>query len=188
MNPGETAREPVWGLSIRLVHWGLAISVGVAWVTHHGPAWLHDASGYAALALACARVCTGILGPKKDRFDRFVTGFRSTLSYAAKIAAGREQRFLGHNPLGGWMILALLSVTAATGLTGWLFTTDAYWGVRWLAVLHSVLADILLLLIALHVAGVAFTSFRQGENLVLAMVHGRKPVTTRRHPERPADP
>ena len=81
------------------------------------------------------------------------------------------------------MIVALLAVTAGASLTGWLFSTDRFWGAQWLALLHSVLADILLFLILLHVAGVIFTSLRQAENLVSSMLHGRKPAATRRHPE-----
>jgi cytochrome b len=72
------------------------------------------------------------------------------------------------------MILALLLTVAATGVSGWLATTDAFWGVAWVEELHDVLADALLLLVALHVAGVLVTSRRHGENLVLAMLTGRK--------------
>ena len=184
---GEAGRVRVWSLTVRLVHWSLAIAVGIAWITHHGPSWLHDTTGYAALFLVVLRVVMGISGSRTGRFASFVAGPRKTLAYAGRIVAGKEPRFLGHNPLGGWMIVTLLAVTAGAGFTGWLFTTKQFWGVQWVWTLHSVLADILLLLILLHVAGVVFTSLRQGENLVSAMLHGRKPQTTRRHPEPPAD-
>jgi hypothetical protein len=58
--------------------------------------------------------------------------------------------------------------------SGWLYTTDAYWGVEWVGDLHDALSDALIGLAALHVGGVIFTSWRQRENLVAAMVHGRK--------------
>ncbi len=180
-------REKVWSLPVRLAHWALGISVGVAWITRHGPAWLHDAAGYVALALVCVRVLSGFWGQRKNRFVGFLTSPRRTLSYAQGILAGREPRFLGHNPLGEWMIVALLTVTAGTAFTGWLFSTTMFWGVPWVVILHSVLADLLLLLIVLHIIGVVFTSVRQGENLASAMVHGWKPLSTRRHPEPPAD-
>ena len=83
---------------------------------------------------------------------------------------------MGHNPLGGWMVLALLADAIATGLTGWLYTTDRFWGVAWLETLHGALGEALLPLLLLHVAGVIFTSRRQGDNLVAAMLHGRKQV------------
>lgn len=177
----------VWSLRVRLAHWGLAAAVAVAWLTDHGPPWLHDSAGYAALALVVLRLLTGLFGPPADRFARFLAGPRATLSYAGQVFAGKEPRFLGHNPLGGWMIVALLAVTAGAGVTGWLYTTNQFWGVRWVAILHSSLADVLLFLVGFHIAGVVFTSVRQGENLVAAMLHGRKPPTTRRHPESPAD-
>ena len=180
-------RERVWSIPIRLAHWALAIYVGVAWITRHGPPWLHDYAGYAALALVSLRVFSGFVGPRNDRFVKFLAGPLATLSYARKLVSGREPRFLGHNPLGGWMIVALLTVTAGTGFSGWLFTTSAFWGVQWVAILHSALADILLLLIVLHILGVVVTSILQGENLVAAMVHGWKPMRTRRHPEPPTD-
>ena len=85
------------------------------------------------------------------------------------------------------MVLALLAVTIGADFTGWLYTTNEYWGVQWVARLHFGLADLLALLIVVHVAGVTFTSFRQQENLVWAMVNGRKPAATTRHPECPAD-
>jgi cytochrome b len=74
------------------------------------------------------------------------------------------------------MVVALLSMAAAAGLSGWLSVTERYWGVQWVQETHGVLADALLLLVALHVAGVVFTSLRHGQNLVRAMLTGRKPA------------
>ncbi len=76
------------------------------------------------------------------------------------------------------MIIALLALVALTGFSGWLYTTDRYWGVEWVESLHATTADLLLGLATLHVLGVAWTSLRQRENLVAAMIHGRK---ARRH-------
>ena len=72
------------------------------------------------------------------------------------------------------MIVALLLTVAATGATGWLYTTDAFWGVKWMEEVHESFANMLLFLVAFHVGGVIFTSIRQRENLVAAMIHGRK--------------
>lgn len=74
------------------------------------------------------------------------------------------------------MVVALLTCTAGTAFTGWLQTTDRYWGSEFLELVHTSLAWGLLGLIALHLAGVVFTSLRHRENLVRAMVTGRKPA------------
>ena len=85
------------------------------------------------------------------------------------------------------MIVALIVTILAACISGWLFTTDRYWGYEWVIVFHATLSDLLVALVIAHVAGVVFTSVRQGENLVGSMIHGRKPATTRRHPEAAAD-
>lgn len=72
------------------------------------------------------------------------------------------------------MIVALLFTVTLVGATGWLYTTDRFWGVTWVESLHAVLADALLALVGLHVAGVLYASFRHRENLVGSMVSGRK--------------
>jgi cytochrome b len=72
------------------------------------------------------------------------------------------------------MVVALLASATTAAVTGWLYTTDAFWGVAWMEALHDTAADLLLILAMLHVAGVIFTSIRQRKNLVAAMLNGRK--------------
>ena len=74
------------------------------------------------------------------------------------------------------MILALLSCAGAAGITGWLYTTDRFWGVEWMKELHEISAHRLLAWIVLHIAGVVFTSIRQRKNLAAAMIHGKKEI------------
>jgi cytochrome b len=174
-----TATVRVWDPVVRLVHWSLAAAVAVAWLTREGGgiiARVHEIAGYLALALITARVAWGFAGSEHARFGSFVRSPRATWAYSRTLFAGREERHLGHNPLGAWMILALIVTTAVCGLSGWLYVTEAYWGVEWVADLHEATAVLLLGLIALHVAGVVFTSWRHRENLVAALIHGRKAV------------
>jgi cytochrome b len=164
----------VWDPFVRAFHWTLIASVAVAWITHEGGAGVHEAAGYCALGLVAARIVWGIVGSEHARFSAFIRSPRATWDYARGLAVGRDERYVGHNPLGAWMIVALLADIIVCCSSGWLYTTDAYWGVEWVAELHEVSADLLLVLIALHVGGVLSSSWRHRENLVAAMIHGRK--------------
>lgn len=164
----------VWDPLIRLCHWSLVTAVTLAWISHEGWGVWHEWFGYAVLAVLAVRIPWGFIGPREARFSAFLASPGATLAYAKRVLAGNEERHLGHNPLGGWMIVLLMVTLLGVGASGWLYTTDEYWGVAWVEHLHEGLANFLLLLIALHVAGVIFTSWRHRENLVAAMFHGRK--------------
>ena len=161
----------VWDAFVRVAHWTLAACIIAAWFARGAP---HEWFGYAALGVVAPRIVWGFAGPAYARFGRFVRGPSRTLAYARRVLARQEERHVGHNPLGGWMIVALLGTVVLVGASGWLATTDRYWGVEWVQDLHEVLADVLAALAALHVAGVAYSSLRHGENLVGAMITGRK--------------
>jgi cytochrome b len=171
---GAPRRVKVWPLALRLFHWSFATSMIVAFATHENVGTVHYWAGYAAIALAAVRGLLGIAGPPVWRFGGFVTGPAATLRYAQALLRRTEPRFLGHNPLGGWMVLALLADALVTGTSGWLYTTDRFFGVEWVGALHEVSGEALPLLLLAHVAGVIFTSIRHRENLAGAMVHGFK--------------
>jgi cytochrome b len=164
----------VWDVLVRLLHWSLVAAVVGAWFTREGNDLWHERLGYAALAIVAVRVVWGFVGSRYARFGDFVRSPQTTMHYLKDVMAHREARHLGHNPLGGWMILVLLAIVAGIGVTGWLYTTDAFWGVAWVGELHEGLTNLLIVLLVLHVAGVVFTSIRQKENLVAAMVTGLK--------------
>lgn len=166
----------VWDPLVRVGHWLLALSVLFAWLTRHSPGPWHEWIGYTSLAIVAVRLVWGWRGSHHARFAQFVYGPRATLAYARALLGGREPRTLGHNPLGGWMILALLVTVTLVGASGWLYTTDRFWGVEWVEQLHGWLTNVLWALVGLHVAGVLYTSLRHRENLVAAMLHGRKPI------------
>jgi len=165
---------PVWDAALRLLHWSLVLSVAAAWLTRHSRGEWHEWLGYAALAVVAARVAYGFFGTGYTRFSDFVRPAAETAAYARAVLAGREARYIGHNPLGGWMVVALLAMVALVGFTGWLYTTDRYWGVEWVEELHETLSNILFAFVALHIAGVMFASWKHRENLVAAMLHGHK--------------
>jgi cytochrome b len=145
-----------------------------SFATHEGGGKLHEIVGYVALASAVARTLLGIFGKDRWRFSSFVRNFKETFQYAKQVVSKTEPRYLGHNPLAAWMILALLFVAITSGLSGWLYTTDRFWGVAWVGDTHDILGHILIPLLLLHVVGAIFTSLRHKENLVASMIHGKK--------------
>lgn len=170
----QTARLLVWSVGLRLLHWVLAASMIASFATHEAGGIRHEWTGYVALAAASLRTALGVWGRGYWRFSQFVRSAGATLAYARDVLAHREHRYLGHNPLGGWMVMLLLSDAIATGFTGWLYTTDRFWGVAWVGDLHGLLGQALVPLLLLHIGGAIFTSWRHKENLVAAMLHGRK--------------
>ena len=118
----------------------------------------------------------GQIGTPFARFSQFVRDPATVVLYLHAILKGREARHIGHNPAGGAMILVLMAAMAATAFTGWMMTTDTYFGVKWVGELHETVAHGLLLLVLIHVGGVILASLRHRENLVAAMITGRKRV------------
>ncbi len=166
----------VWDPFVRAFHWALALTFAVAWVSSEHMEQAHAAAGYVAGALVLARIVWGFIGPEYARFSQFVRSPERVASYFRAIANGSERRFVGHNPAGGAMIVALLAAMAAAVATGWLLTTDAFWGSTAAQRVHSVAAHGVLLLVLLHLIGVALASVRHKENLVRAMMVGDKRV------------
>ena len=163
-----------WDLLVRLMHWSLAVGIAGAWITSGTWARFHEPIGYAVLAIAMLRLVWGFVGGRYARFTQFVQSPAHAARYTWLLLRRGEPRYVGHNPLGGWMVLALLACAIAAATTGWLFTTDRFWGDDTVQSLHFALACALLGLVALHMCGVIFTSFRHHENLVRSMINGDK--------------
>lgn len=178
--PAVTATSPeakivrVWDPFVRIFHWSLAGLFAVAFVTGDEIEWLHIRVGYAIAALVALRIVWGFVGTRYARFTDFVRSPRETATYMRQAARWKAPRHLGHNPAGGVMVVALLASIAGIAATGFAMTTDAFWGAQWMEDLHEGLVYTTIGLIALHVAGVLFSSLEHGENLVKAMISGRK--------------
>jgi cytochrome b len=164
----------VWDPFVRLFHWSLTLSIAIAWLSTEEWRWAHEAAGYVSGVLVLARIFWGFLGARYARFAQFVRPPSTVVAYLTAIFSGTERRYLGHNPAGGAMIVTLLAGIAATATTGWLLTTDLFWGSRPMALLHSLCGDAVVILVGGHVMGVVFASRRHRENLVRAMVTGFK--------------
>lgn len=164
---------PIWDIGVRLFHWSLVTSVTLSYFVI-SPRDMHKLFGYTVLALITFRLVWGLAGSKHARFSSFIPRPKKLLGYLIDIIKRREERYLGHNPAGAAMIVALLIILGAIGATGYMMGMDAYFGEEWLEDLHKALVNGLLLLVALHVVGVATASLRHRENLVKAMITGRK--------------
>ena len=168
------ATVKVWDPFVRIFHWSLAALFAAAFVTGDEVEWLHVRIGYAIVALVALRLLWGVIGPRHARFASFVRRPRAVLGYLRDVALLRAPRHFGHNPAGGAMIVALLALLSVTGLTGYLMTTDAFWGSKALEAVHEAFANLTIAAVALHVLGVLVASFVHRENLVRAMFTGRK--------------
>jgi cytochrome b len=171
--PREKGWIKVWDPLVRVFHWTFAGAVIIAYVSD-GARVTHESAGYIALALVVIRLVWGMVGTHYARFASFVRGPRAVYAYLGDILTMDARRYLGHNPAGGAMIVALLFLVTITGVSGWLTTTDRFFGVWWMEDLHSLSADLLIAFAGLHVVGVFASSFLHKENLVRAMITGRK--------------
>ncbi|MGJ8587421.1 MAG: cytochrome b/b6 domain-containing protein [Yoonia sp.] len=200
---GSTAMVRVWDPLVRIFHWSLVAAFVVAYLSADELSTVHEIAGYAVAGLIAVRLVWGFVGSKYARFTQFLRGPSQTLGYIGDVVRGKEHRYLGHNPAGAVMTVALLLTLAGTAFTGWLLEDEgrlamlpglpqivspAYaddddgdddegYGERGseaVEEVHEVLANLMLLLIAVHVGGVVLTSFRHNENLARSMVTGDK--------------
>ena len=164
----------VWDLPLRLSHWLLAASVLTAWFTANIYDTVHEVAGYAALGVLAFRVVWGFAGSRYSRFRSFVRPPGATLRYLGGLVRGRTGRYLGLNPAGAAMALALMVLIAVATVSGWMQITVAFFGVAWVEHVHTWSSNLLLLLIVLHVLGVLLMCLLQRENLLRAMITGAK--------------
>ncbi len=163
----------VWDPVVRVFHWGTAASFAAAFLIER-PRDLHEDFGYTVLALLAVRLVWGVVGSGHARFSDFVPSPAGLFRYGRDMVRGCERRYLGHNPAGGAMVVALMAMLAVTGVSGWMMTTDQFVAETWVEDLHFAAANGTLALVALHLGGVVWESLRHRENLVTAMITGLK--------------
>jgi cytochrome b len=172
----DTTRERVlvWDLPTRFFHWLLAGTFAGAWLTADSERWMdvHVILGYTFAGLIAFRLVWGVIGTRHARFASFVRGPRAVVRYLTSLASTRPEHHVGHNPAGGWAVLALLGLGALTALTGYATYND--YGGEWLEELHEGTASAMLALVFVHIGAVLLSSLIHGENLVRAMLSGLK--------------
>lgn len=178
-------RIRLWDLPTRLTHWALAVLVAVSWFTAETERMsLHRLSGYGVLALVLFRIFWGFAGGSTARFASFVKGPRRTLNYLRTLGRRGPSAVPGHNPVGAWSVLAMLLFLATQAGLG-LFAVDidglesgplshfvSFEDGRIYAERHEQVFNILLALIGLHLAAVAFYLIYKRENLIGPMIGG----------------
>ena len=164
----------VWDPFVRVFHWSLAGLFLLAYATGDEIEKVHIAAGYAIAGLLALRIVWGFVGPHHARFSDFVRSPRAVLTYLRDVALLRASRYLGHNPAGGMMVVALIVTLLGTCTTGYMMTTGSFWGAKWVEEVHETFAHITIGLVVVHVLGVLVASFEHRESLVTAMITGRK--------------
>jgi cytochrome b len=164
----------VWDVPTRLFHWLLAISFVGGLATGDSERYrdLHVLFGATMLVLIVFRLAWGVVGTRYARFGSFAFGPRALLRYLTSLATLRSTRYVGHTPGGSWAIWAMLVLGILVGITGYAAYADA--GGEWVEELHGALAWALLGVVVVHVLGVLLSSALHRENLIAAMITGRK--------------
>ena len=175
----------VWDWPLRVLHWLLAVSVLTAYFTANVLDTVHEIAGYTVMAAIVLRVLWGFAGNRYARFGGFVRPPGATLRYLRQVLRGHPGGYLGLNPAGAAMAFVLLALLAVSTVSGWMQITQRFFGVAWVEVLHTYSSDAVLVLVVVHVLGVALMCWLQRENLVRAMITGRKKL--RRGAPRPQD-
>ncbi len=164
----------VWDWPVRLGHWLMVGGFIVAWLTAESETWrlVHAVAGAIVIAVALFRLPWGFIGTRYARFVDFVRGPRAVAGYLGSLLTLQPAHHTGHNPAGGWAIVALLGLGILCGVSGWAIYNEV--GGHWLEELHEGLAATMLTVVIVHVAGVVSGSLLHGENLVRAMISGQK--------------
>jgi len=207
----NTQASKVWDLFIRFFHWTLVAAFIISYLTE-GEYNLHFYSGWYIAILLVSRIIWGLIGSKYARFSDFIKPPSDIIQYVKSLMAGEDDRktYLGHNPLGGLMVVIMITSLATTAFTGvLLYKTEGNDTFAFLQQpvlqeldeeedheenehheykdeheeselgealeeLHEFFANLTLVLILFHVAGVFFTSRHENRNLVKSMLTGKK--------------
>ena len=183
----EQADVKVWDPFVRIFHWLLVLSFTVAWLSGEELELLHAWAGYAVFGLVLLRLVWGFIGTRHARFSDFVYPPVAVKGFIGDTLLNRARRYLGHNPAGGAMIILMLLSLVLVSVTGFavygieegagplaLLAGSSHVLEEAVEEMHEWFANLMLLLVVIHVAGVVVESLIHRENLVKAMFTGRK--------------
>jgi cytochrome b len=170
----ENSRIKVWDLPTRVFHWSLVLSFAGAWLTAEGEHYraIHVMFGLTLLGLIAFRLIWGVAGTRHARFASFVTGPAKIKSYLLSLLRRQPEHHAGHNPAGALAVVLLLALGLSTASLGFMAYNDI--GPEWMGDAHEFVANTLIALVVVHIAGVIVSSYLHRENLVRAMFSGFK--------------
>lgn len=185
---GQTEMVGVWDIFIRFFHWTLATAFFIAYMTEDDLMTVHVWAGYVVGGLVVLRVLWGVVGPRYARFTDFIYRPATVLAYLRDLVSLRAKRYIGHSPPGGAMVVALLLALVAVVATGVLLYglhdgagplahLHGYGGRsfrRLIEGIHELASNLTLALVIAHIVGVLLASFAHSENLIVAMITGKK--------------
>ena len=120
-------RVKVWDVGVRLFHWSSVILFLITYFSGEEESLVHIYSGYGVLGLLLFRVLWGFIGTKHARFNDFIYGPVSTLKYVGSLFTSKPKHYIGHNPIGGWMVVLLMIFLFGASWSGLeLYGTDGY--------------------------------------------------------------
>lgn len=180
----------VWDIFIRFFHWIIVLAFIIAYASEDDLMLIHSWAGYLILALVILRILYGFVGTRYARFSNFVVSPTIAIRYVKDTLLFKSKRYIGHNPAGGFMILLMLVGLVITCISGTvalaveeragpfvaLLSYMPYWLLSPMEDLHEFFANLTVLLIAAHLAGVLIESIVHNENLIRSMFTGRKKV------------
>lgn len=184
----ESQQTKVWDIFIRIFHWSLLTTFVISYLTEDDFPLIHVYAGYTMMVLITLRIVWGFIGTPYARFRCFVVKPNVVLNYIKDIVQFKAKRFLGHNPAGGLMVVALLITLSLTLFFGLLtYGSVEFSGplanlasnvssstAHFFKEMHEFFANFTVLLIVLHIVGVLVASLQHKENLVKSMITGYK--------------
>ena len=174
-------RHLLWDLPTRVFHWTVVFGVCLAWWSAENEHYdIHEWTGYALLVLLVSRIAWGFLGSVHSRFSDFLAGPKTIIAYLRDGVSPTP----GHNPLGGWSVVALLTLLLLQAISGLfnsddiLFSGPLYYAAEaqvrdYMGLIHDWAFDILLALVALHIVSVCYYQFGKKQTLIQPMLFGR---------------
>ena len=185
----------VWDPLVRIFHWSLVLAFSIAYLTEDDFMQLHELAGYVVLGLVGFRIVWGLIGTRYARFSDFVCRPASIIKYIKTLASFKPPHYIGHNPVGGFMVIMMLIMLTLTSWSG-IKAQEVETGVQALPSIsiisnayadsdedkgdefweevHEGLANFTVFLIFLHIVGVLASSILHRENLIRAMITGYK--------------